>query len=277
MVSTLIHSIPVFLVVYGLFGGFGFCLVQLSSVVAVGIYFEKWRALATSIVICGAPTGMLTFAAVTALCINNWNWQDKFQITAILVLIVTTLGMLYRPLIPRKVVTVQERKVMFKEPEPSSSEEVITQKSNVTFSFHNLNYPTTAELHEKSTVVIVDSDEDFALKIQSVESLSSNSNSETSLRVIKSYTSRPRVSFHSMVQHVQDSDTDEEGEVEFPQEHTVTSKCKKFFCCCGRQRYFLRPIYRDDIFYNGSMADAPDYSKSLIVALPIEGSQVSAM
>ena len=40
-------------VLYGVFGGIGFCFIYMPSVIIVGYYFEKWRPLATGIALCG--------------------------------------------------------------------------------------------------------------------------------------------------------------------------------------------------------------------------------
>ena len=42
---------------YGVIGGFGLGLIYLPAVVAVGYYFEKRRALATGISVCGSGVG----------------------------------------------------------------------------------------------------------------------------------------------------------------------------------------------------------------------------
>lgn len=44
------------MVTYGIIGGFGFGLIYLPAVVAVGYYFETKRSLATGIAVCGSGT-----------------------------------------------------------------------------------------------------------------------------------------------------------------------------------------------------------------------------
>lgn len=57
------------------FTGFGFGLIYLPSVISVSYYFEKKRALATGIAVCGAGAGCFMFAPVSnssdLLRVNN--------------------------------------------------------------------------------------------------------------------------------------------------------------------------------------------------------------
>ena len=52
--------------------GFGFGLVYLPSVISVSYYFEKRRALATGIGVCGAGVGCFVFAPVAGLLLDNF-------------------------------------------------------------------------------------------------------------------------------------------------------------------------------------------------------------
>lgn len=52
--STLAPNVPVLMLTYGFVGGVGLGLIYLPAVVAVGYYFERKRALATGISVCGS-------------------------------------------------------------------------------------------------------------------------------------------------------------------------------------------------------------------------------
>jgi MCP family monocarboxylic acid transporter-like MFS transporter 14 len=54
LLSTQSVNVPMLMVTYGIMGGFGLGLVYLPSVIACGYYFEKKRALATGISVCGS-------------------------------------------------------------------------------------------------------------------------------------------------------------------------------------------------------------------------------
>ena len=62
ILSTFAYNVPLLMLTYGLMGGFGFAMVYLPSVVSVGYYFEKRRALATGIAVCGSGVGCFVFA-----------------------------------------------------------------------------------------------------------------------------------------------------------------------------------------------------------------------
>lgn len=53
-ISTLSESVNMMMMTYGILGGFGFGLIYLPAVVAVGYYFETKRSLATGIAVCGS-------------------------------------------------------------------------------------------------------------------------------------------------------------------------------------------------------------------------------
>ena len=58
--ATYSPNVPTLMLTYGIVGGFGLGLVYLPSVVCCGYYFEKRRALATGIAVCGSGTAYTT-------------------------------------------------------------------------------------------------------------------------------------------------------------------------------------------------------------------------
>ena len=60
---------------YGVIGGFGLGLIYLPAVVAVGYYFEKRRALATGISVCGSGVGTFLFAPLSTALLNAVDWK----------------------------------------------------------------------------------------------------------------------------------------------------------------------------------------------------------
>jgi len=59
---TLSPDINVLMVTYGIMGGVGLGILYLPNMIAVSYYFEKKRALATGIAVCGAGVGCFVFA-----------------------------------------------------------------------------------------------------------------------------------------------------------------------------------------------------------------------
>ena len=62
--------------------GFGLGVLYLPNVVAVSYYFEKRRALATGIAVCGAGVGCFLFAPLGAWLLKELDWKNAMLITA---------------------------------------------------------------------------------------------------------------------------------------------------------------------------------------------------
>lgn len=81
----------------------GFGLIYLPSIVSVGYYFEKRRALATGIAVCGSGIGTFIFAPLSQYLLREFDWKNAMFILAGIVLHGTVCGMLMRPLeLPKK-------------------------------------------------------------------------------------------------------------------------------------------------------------------------------
>lgn len=98
VLSTFSKSITMLMITYGIMGGFGFGLIYLPAVVAVGYYFETKRSLATGIAVCGSGFGTFTFAPLANLLLAHFDWQDANLILAGLILNCAIFGALMRPL-----------------------------------------------------------------------------------------------------------------------------------------------------------------------------------
>lgn len=72
-----VESLYVFI---GLLGGIGFGLVYVPAVVAVGFYFEKRRAFATGIAVCGSGVGTFVVAPLTAWLLGQYGWRGTLLI-----------------------------------------------------------------------------------------------------------------------------------------------------------------------------------------------------
>jgi len=82
----------------GVCTGFGFGLIYLPAIVSVSMYFEKKRAFATGIAVCGSGLGTFIMAPVTEGLITALGWEYAILITAGLVLTCIAFGCLMRPL-----------------------------------------------------------------------------------------------------------------------------------------------------------------------------------
>ena len=63
--SAAANSIIILYFTVGVLTGLGFGLIYLPAIVSVSIYFEKKRAFATGIAVCGSGLGTFIFAPLT--------------------------------------------------------------------------------------------------------------------------------------------------------------------------------------------------------------------
>ena len=91
-------NVPMLMVLYGVLGGFGLGLIYLPAVCAVGYYFEKKRALATGISVCGSGVGTFVFAPLGTYLLDIYGWKGANIIFAALCLQCAVFGALMRPL-----------------------------------------------------------------------------------------------------------------------------------------------------------------------------------
>ena len=66
--------------------GFGFGLIYLPAVVAVGYYFESKRALATGIAVCGSGFGTFVFPPLVNILIEYYGWKGANLIISAIIL-----------------------------------------------------------------------------------------------------------------------------------------------------------------------------------------------
>eukprot|EP00106_Octopus_bimaculoides_P011302 XP_014778744.1 PREDICTED: uncharacterized protein LOC106875210 isoform X2 [Octopus bimaculoides] len=103
LLSTLSPNIDTMIVFYGGFGGFGLGLIYLPSIVSVGYYFDRKRAIATGIAVCGSGVGTFIFAPLGGYLLEQYDWKNSLYIVAGLILNGAVCAMLMRPLeVPRK-------------------------------------------------------------------------------------------------------------------------------------------------------------------------------
>ena len=80
----------------GVCTGLGFGLIYLPAIVCVSMYFEKHRALATGIAVCGSGIGTFVWAPLTQVLIDSFGWEYSLLITGATVLLNIVFGALFR-------------------------------------------------------------------------------------------------------------------------------------------------------------------------------------
>ncbi|KAH8299638.1 hypothetical protein KR044_004064 [Drosophila immigrans] len=93
-------SVEFLFLVYGVLGGIGFCMVYIPAVVIIGFYFEKWRALATGVALCGSGVGTFVFAPLTNILLEQWGWRTTLAIQGLMILSCAIFGIAFRPIQP---------------------------------------------------------------------------------------------------------------------------------------------------------------------------------
>ncbi|CAL1546736.1 unnamed protein product [Lymnaea stagnalis] len=98
IVSSWSPNVTMLILTYGVFGGIGFGMMYLPSVVAVSVYFERKRALATGISVCGSGIGTFLLAPITEIILHEYNWSWALLILGAIILNGVVFGALVRPL-----------------------------------------------------------------------------------------------------------------------------------------------------------------------------------
>jgi len=99
-VSAAANNISLLYFTIGVCTGLGFGLIYLPAIVSVSMYFEKRRAFATGIAVCGSGLGTFIMAPVTKWLITMFGWEGAMLVTSALVLLCILFGALFRPLQP---------------------------------------------------------------------------------------------------------------------------------------------------------------------------------
>ncbi|ALC43494.1 CG13907 [Drosophila busckii] len=98
VLSTFSGTVSMLMATYGFMGGFGFGMIYLPAVVAVGYYFETKRSLATGIAVCGSGFGTFAFAPLATYLLEEYGWKNALLIFAGLILNCAIFGAMMRPL-----------------------------------------------------------------------------------------------------------------------------------------------------------------------------------
>ncbi|WAR07480.1 MOT12-like protein [Mya arenaria] len=100
-------NVWVMIATYGFLGGFGLGLSYLTSIVTVGHYFSRKRALAIGIASCGSGIGAFAMAPLSDFLIQSYGWQGAILIIAGITLNGIPIGAVLRPLEPKSIKNAQ--------------------------------------------------------------------------------------------------------------------------------------------------------------------------
>lgn len=83
---------------YGDVTGTGICVIFLSSVIAVSLYFDKKRAIATGIATSGSGVGVFVYANVCDMLLQHFTWRETVLLLGAFLLHCLACGLVFRPL-----------------------------------------------------------------------------------------------------------------------------------------------------------------------------------
>lgn len=306
LLTSISSSLYLTFLTHGVMGGLGFGFIYVPAVIAVGFYFERWRALATGIAVCGAGIGGITLPPILTLVLNQVGWRQTFRVMSGLSLGCTLCGLLFRPIKPVRISSPIQRQENESEPKGTTEND----KRSFFIRFHNTSHPTVADVHKSNTVSL-----DYINKIQPV--IKSNVENTSTVTIYKDQKLATNVSSEFLMSIPSDFSTSSKGStksvrVDKPEVSTknIESRLSTVFeeketngCCkniqetrfCRRIRnvcvhckeclskfscnscyhfenkltseaIISRPLYRDDIFYSTSLLFLPEYRKSVIVS-----------
>jgi len=86
------------IVIFGVIAGAGLGLMYVPAIVAVGMYFDKRRAMATGFVCSGSGAGTFLLAPLAQLLIDSIGWQGAIKVFAGMCLACAICGLTMKPL-----------------------------------------------------------------------------------------------------------------------------------------------------------------------------------
>ncbi|CAG9858508.1 unnamed protein product [Phyllotreta striolata] len=279
----------IFTILIGGCMGVAFNFIYTSALLIVGFYFERYRALATSISVTGSSVGLMvlpTLFTVFEPKILDWRW--KFRIIAASFLFLTLLIIAYKPLAPTKLL---EQTPFQLKTDDSNSYLLEPNESGMGIkrifdNYHNAVYPTIADYAANLESHARKPDEPFKF----LAILPETSRSESMFRELSADDDgsayrddesldshqHPTCIFISCFRICRNNQNRKIGcKVTPPYASTrCRSKCCRKRNIFGTVEHINRPLYRDDILFQGSLATLPEYNYGRSrITIPVQFSQ----
>ncbi|XP_021207168.1 uncharacterized protein LOC114251056 [Bombyx mandarina] len=256
---------------YGAMTGFGCCLINMSSSLVVGFYFEKLRSIALSVTTTGSSIGIMIMFPINSYLVKLGGWRLPTLIHSGLFGLIFYFGMTFRPLLSLTVVNTSDdptRTVTYlpsistasvrRSPSRISKVEVLTPTATERLfgAVSNANFPTAAAVVEDNTVLPTSQAGPSTLAVSKITLKANSPQGGISRRQLQ----RVRSAISSSVL----DKTKRNIELTVHEDKSVHKGC------CGRLFHWeshdpqLRPLYRDDAFYDGKLKNLPVYQKSML-------------
>ncbi|KAL5288109.1 hypothetical protein ACFFRR_008766 [Megaselia abdita] len=185
-------TLEVLFFTYGVLGGIGFSLVYIPSIVVIGFYFEKWRALATGIAMCGTGVGNFVFPPLYQYTVAEFGWRGTMLVQAVFVVTCLIYCLAYKPL---DVTTVQ---TMMEEDDFEKPKEILTHSMSVK-DMNDVERKNTLIGRKASVVSIAKLDKTHSGSRQLVRD---DAMYTGSLARLPQYASRTSLAYHLSVTHL---------------------------------------------------------------------------
>ena len=218
------------------FSGFGFGLMYLPAIVMVGFYFEKRRAFATGVAVCGSGIGGFIFAPLCEKLLSVYSWKGATWIIAGICLNGVVMGSLFRPLESNK----------------SARQRALSQSSH--YDVNSLESGTKAVVNKENGVAPTNKplQPKDLLKERLKGDLTTSKDTETAHNGI-------------ILQSMQNLSPTALGNLD--KSYSISCDCiyqtqSEKEALERRVRDLRRPLYRKDIFYSGSVANLPEFKAS---------------
>lgn len=75
-------SVNSLIIIFTTLTGIGFSMIYVSAVLIPGFYFDKWRALATGMAVCGSGIGTFVLAPLNAMLVEHHGWRVTIMVQA---------------------------------------------------------------------------------------------------------------------------------------------------------------------------------------------------
>ncbi|XP_018331389.1 monocarboxylate transporter 14 isoform X2 [Agrilus planipennis] len=283
VLSHFAPNVQVLWLTYGLLGGIGFGLIYVPAVITAGFYFEKWRAIATGIGVCGSGIGAFVMTPFSNYLIQEMGWRNALLAEAAIIFSCIAFGLLFRPVKPTKLtdIRLEERppKIVttLVTNDSSSTKYKLASIESINKSHsaipqmlgvnNNANYPTAAEIlknpdvfhvvGEKGSVVrdpiVKDHLKRYSIPIFPESNLKDPNHLELPLLDGKE---QPVVSNMGRRHTISEK---REDLLKFRSEHHRKDSTHD-------EAPINRPLYRDDIFFTSSLKKLPQYTSQSSMA-----------
>lgn len=257
---------------YGIIAGFGYALINMSSSLIVGFYFERLRSVAMAIGTCGSSVGVMTLFPANSYLVKLGGWRAATLLHSGFFAITFFLGLTYRPLLsfqvgktkedvpqvrtvtylPSVISATADRSGTRSSPSTVKTDNLLPTATERLFNaVSNFNFPTVADIVEENTEADRETPQPSTALASRITLTTLNPEIASSSKQIK------------QVQSIMSKNSEKIEVISDKQDGGKQAKSRiSSSLHWHRHVSESRPLYRDDAFYQGNIEDLPAYKKS---------------